>query len=175
MGCAASQSRTWTSYWHHAPNRSHLSAAPLGPGVCMRDLLTTSTCPAGGIHQHPSTGIASSPHASPGRALTPYSHYQLQVLCLPTPLCSPQNWECRDTIWASSLLTGILPGHFSPVLLSLLQSLRVVSHILWRRVWQRTPVFLPGKPHGQRNLVGDSPWGCKELVMTQWLILSHML
>ena len=32
----------------------------------------------------------------------------------------------------------------------------------WRRKWQPTPVFLPGKSHGQRNLVGYSPWGHKE-------------
>ena len=32
----------------------------------------------------------------------------------------------------------------------------------WRRKWQCTPVFLPGEPHGQRNLAGYSPWGCKE-------------
>ena len=31
----------------------------------------------------------------------------------------------------------------------------------WRRKWQPTPVFLPGKPHGQRSLAGYSPWGCK--------------
>ena len=30
------------------------------------------------------------------------------------------------------------------------------------RNWQPTPVFLPGKSHGQRSLVGYSPWGCKE-------------
>ena len=24
------------------------------------------------------------------------------------------------------------------------------------------PVFLPGKFHGQRSLVGYSPWGCKD-------------
>ena len=29
----------------------------------------------------------------------------------------------------------------------------------WRREWQPTPVFLPGKSHGQRNVVGYSPWG----------------
>ena len=29
-----------------------------------------------------------------------------------------------------------------------------VREIPWRRVWQPTPVFLPGKPHGQRNLAG---------------------
>ena len=28
--------------------------------------------------------------------------------------------------------------------------------------WQSTPVLLPGKPHGQRSLVGYSPWGRKE-------------
>ena len=27
----------------------------------------------------------------------------------------------------------------------------------WRRKWQPTPVFLPGKSHGQRNLAGYSP------------------
>ena len=32
--------------------------------------------------------------------------------------------------------------------------------IRWRKKWQPTPV-LPEKLHGQRNLVGSSPWGCK--------------
>ena len=27
--------------------------------------------------------------------------------------------------------------------------------------WQHTPVFLPGKSHGQRSLVDYSPWGHK--------------
>ena len=35
--------------------------------------------------------------------------------------------------------------------------------------WQPTPVFLPGKPHGQRSLVGDSPWSHKESDMTERL------
>ena len=29
-------------------------------------------------------------------------------------------------------------------------------------LWQPTPVFLPGKSHGQRSLAGYSPWGYKE-------------
>ena len=37
----------------------------------------------------------------------------------------------------------------------------------WRREWQPTPVFLPRKSYGQRSLVGYSPWGCKELDMTE--------
>ena len=39
--------------------------------------------------------------------------------------------------------------------------------IPWRREWQPTLVFLPGKFHGQRNLVGYSPWGRKELGTTE--------
>ena len=35
--------------------------------------------------------------------------------------------------------------------------------IPWRRKWQLTPVFLPGKFHGQRSLVGYSPWGSKRV------------
>ena len=33
-----------------------------------------------------------------------------------------------------------------------------------------TPVFLPGKSHGQRSLVGYSPCGCKESDMTEQLM-----
>jgi len=32
-----------------------------------------------------------------------------------------------------------------------------LGKICWRRQWQPTPVFLPGKSHGQRNLEGYSP------------------
>ena len=37
----------------------------------------------------------------------------------------------------------------------------------WRREWLTTPVFLPGEFHGQGRLTGYSPWGCKELDMTE--------
>ena len=33
-----------------------------------------------------------------------------------------------------------------------------------------TPVYLPGKFHGQRSLIGYSPWGYKELDVTE---LTH--
>ena len=39
--------------------------------------------------------------------------------------------------------------------------------IPWRRKWKPTPVHLPGKSHGWRSLVGYSPWGHKELDMTE--------
>ena len=44
-----------------------------------------------------------------------------------------------------------------------------VGKVLWRRKWQPSPVFLPGKSHGQRSLVGYGPWGCKELDMSERL------
>ena len=36
----------------------------------------------------------------------------------------------------------------------------------WRRKWQPTPVFLPGKSLGKRRLVNYSPWVCKNSGMT---------
>ena len=42
-----------------------------------------------------------------------------------------------------------------------------VGKIPWRRNWQPTSIFLSGKSHGQRNLAGCSPWGYKELDMTE--------
>ena len=38
-----------------------------------------------------------------------------------------------------------------------------VEKIPWRRKWQPTPVFLPGKSHGQKSLAGYSPRVTKEL------------
>ena len=38
-----------------------------------------------------------------------------------------------------------------------------VRKILWRRKWQPTPGFVPGKAHGQRSLVGYGPWCCKRI------------
>ena len=48
-----------------------------------------------------------------------------------------------------------------------------VSEFPWRRKWQPTPVFFPGKSHRRgRSLVGYSPWGCKRvrlnLATQQW-------
>ena len=42
-----------------------------------------------------------------------------------------------------------------------------VGKIPWRRKWQHTPVFLPGKSHGQRSLAGYSLWGRKESDTTE--------
>ena len=36
-----------------------------------------------------------------------------------------------------------------------------VRKIPWRKGWQPTPVFLPGKSHGQRGLACCDSWGCR--------------
>ena len=38
----------------------------------------------------------------------------------------------------------------------------------WRRTWQPNPVFSSREFHGQRSLVGYSPWGRKESGTTEW-------
>ena len=42
-----------------------------------------------------------------------------------------------------------------------------VGKIPWRRTWKPTSVFLPGESYGQRSLEDYSPWGHKELDMTE--------
>ena len=42
-----------------------------------------------------------------------------------------------------------------------------IGKIPWRMKWQPTSVFLPGKLHGQKSLVGYSPWDCKESDTTE--------
>ena len=44
-----------------------------------------------------------------------------------------------------------------------------VRKILWRRKWQPTLVFLPGKSHGQRNLMGCSL--CMHAKLLQWCLI----
>ena len=45
----------------------------------------------------------------------------------------------------------------------------VADFILGGSKWQSTPILLPGKSHGQRSLVGYSPWGREELDTTEQL------
>ena len=49
-----------------------------------------------------------------------------------------------------------------------------IGKIPWRRKWQRTPVFLPEKFHGQRSLAVYSPWGHQESDTTEWLSTYNM-
>ena len=46
-------------------------------------------------------------------------------------------------------------------------SLSLFPFMHWRRKWQSTPVFLPGKSQGRGSLVGSRLWGRTELDMTE--------
>ena len=48
-----------------------------------------------------------------------------------------------------------------------------VGKIPWRRKWQPTPVFLPGKSPGQRSLAGYSPQGRKDSDTAWWLNMQN--
>ena len=50
-----------------------------------------------------------------------------------------------------------------------------IGKLPWRRKGQPTPVFLLGESQGQRRLVGYSPWGHKELGMTERLNNNYRL
>ena len=52
--------------------------------------------------------------------------------------------------------------------------LEIPPKIPWKRKWQPTPVFLPGKSHGQRSLVDYSPWGHKESDTTERLSMHTL-
>ena len=50
-----------------------------------------------------------------------------------------------------------------------------VRKIPWRKKWQPTPAFLPGKFNGQRSLAGYSTWPHKKLDMTEWPCSSYIM
>ena len=76
------------------------------------------------------------------------------------PSCTHRGRTTRDLPW-----DPFFPlGKFLPI-----------SFLCWRRKWQPIPVFLPGKSHGRRDLVGYSPWGRKEWVTTERLHSLHFL
>ena len=47
------------------------------------------------------------------------------------------------------------------------------GEVTWRRAWQPTLVFLLGESHGQKSLVGYSPWVHKESDMTEATENTH--
>ena len=69
--------------------------------------------------------------------------------------------QVRSSIWNLRCFRGFAGGSLIKNLPAM-QEARVwplVGKIPGRREWLPTPVFLPGDFHGQRSLVGYSPWG----------------
>jgi len=77
---------------------------------------------------------------------------------------------CRAVGWErAGIVHGFFDGWASPVNPPAVQETQKrhgldtwVGKIPWRRTWQPTPVFFPGKFRGLRSLAGYSPCGCTE-------------
>ena len=79
---------------------------------------------------------------------------------------SPQKKNTVDLISEGNSLTSRWECGSSP---STQGGIKMPCCCEWRRQWHPTPVLLPGKSHGWGNLVGCSPWGCKESDTTERL------
>ena len=67
------------------------------------------------------------------------------------------------------------PANTGDVVWSLGQEDPWVRKIPWERKWQPTPVFLPGKSHGQRSLVVYSPWSHRSVMPDIVINNNHRL
>ena len=85
-------------------------------------------------------------------------------ICLQNESGFPGGSDCKASACGSICLQCRTPG-FDPWF----------GKIPWRRKWQPTSVFLPGKFCRQRSLAGYSPWGHKEWGTTEWITLSLFL
>ena len=84
--------------------------------------------------------------------------YFKDVYCHPAYLVSMQNTWCEMLGWMKHKLESRLLGEIS-----------ITSDMQQRRQWHPTPALLPGKSHGQRSLVGCSPWSREESDTTERL------
>ena len=98
---------------------------------------------------------------------TIYNLFRLASLTQPEKAMAPH----------SSTLAWKIPWTEEPDRLQSMGSLRVrqdwvtslslFTFMHWRRKWQPTPVFLPGKSQGRGSLVGCHLWGCTESDTTE--------
>ena len=81
------------------------------------------------------------------------------------PHSSAPAWRIPGTVEPGGLQSMGLPrvGHDCATSLSLF------TFMHWRRLWQPTPVLLPGESQGHWSLVGYSPWGRQESDTTERL------
>ena len=84
-------------------------------------------------------------HTEVGLCLT-YGSSQAHVVCIPMFICMIIRWLIGKESTGQCRRRGFDPS---------------MGKIPCKQKWQPTPVFLPGKSHGQRSLVGYSLWGCR--------------
>ena len=79
-----------------------------------------------------------------------------------------------DNTWLVEIFPGSLDGKASAYNAGDPGSIPGSVRFPWRRKWQPPPVFMPGKPHGPRSLVGYSPLGHKESDTTERLLFTSL-
>ena len=159
-----SDARSWRTWWlppwplllgslelREARCLTRSLKQPHGEALVLRNWGFLSSAMAVSLAISPSGPVKSSDNCSPAclKAMVPHS--------------SPLAW---NTPWTEE------PGRLQPmrslrVRQDRATSLSLSTFMHWRRKWQSTPVLLPGESHGQRSLVGCSPWGPTELDMTE--------
>ena len=91
---------------------------------------------------------------------------ETQLHAVRRPTCPRFAWDCPGlgTSQVAQLVNN-LPASAGDT--GDMGSILGLGKIPWRRKWQPAPIFLPGKSHGWRSLVGYSPWGHRESDMTE--------
>ena len=119
----------------------------------------------------PSLSCVASPRPSGRHLAVPFTRGQGSCLvCLSDPVGSGQLLPLSASVPVSSFKKfGGSDGQASTYRAGDPGSIPGLGRFPWRRKWRPTPVPLPGKSHGQRSLVGYSPWGCKESDVTERL------
>ena len=136
------------------PGGSVIKNVPANSGVCLVAQLCLTLCDP----MDCSPARLLCPWDSPGQKTGMGCHSLLQG-----NLPNPGIKSSSPTLQADSLPSEP-PGKLSPKQEMQVQSLGQRS---LGKKWQPTPVFLPGKSHGQSSLVGCSPQGLKESHMTE--------
>ena len=125
-----------TRVWLFATPCTVARQAPLSMGLSQQEYWSGLSFPTPGDLPDPGikpTSLAPPEWQADSWPLAPHGRILKLILCWPKTSCVCSKW-------------------FDPW----------VGKIPWRRKWQPTPVFLLGKFHAQRSLVGYSPWGLKE-------------
>ena len=144
----------------HGLQHARLSCPSPTPGACINSCPLSQWC-------HPTTSSSVIPSCClqcfplSGSFLMISSSYQVaKVSDLPTNI---QDWFPLWWTGWSYLQSKGLSSVFSNTTVQKQQ-------FFGAQQWHPTPVLLPGKPHGQRSLVGCSPWCRKKSDMTEQLL-----
>ena len=99
--------------------------------------------------------------SSPTRDQTYSLHQELRILT------TGPSGKSRYSIYIVFGLPGGSDSKESACNAGHVSSIPGLGRFPWRREWLPTPVCWPGEFHGQRSLVGYSPWGHKESETTE--------